>query len=151
MDHIINDDDFQKKLVEIADQLHLSLDEVREDAEKYIKELYTTQTPLIDAMVVEASQYILGRAYDKTIDVNPNEMKALAELMRRHSVAFVMTHKTYIDMMVLGLVLARHGLPIPHIFAGINMAFLGVGDIGRKAGVIFISRSSRTMSFIRRR
>ena len=37
--------------------------------------------------------------------------------------------------------LARHGLPIPHIFAGINMAFLGVGDIGRKAGVIFIRRS----------
>ncbi len=141
MDHIINDEDFQKKLVEIADQLHLSIEEVREDAEKYIKELYTTQTPLIDAMVVETSQYILGRAYDKTIDVNPNEMKALAKLMRSHSVAFVMTHKTYIDMMVLGLVLARHGLPVPHIFAGINMAFLGVGDIGRKAGVIFIRRS----------
>jgi len=141
MDQIVNDNDFQKKLVEIADQFHLPIEEVRDDAVKYIKELYTTQTPLVDAMVVEASQYILGRAYDKTIDVNPNEMKALAKLMRHHSVAFVMTHKTYIDMMVLGLVLARHGLPVPHIFAGINMAFLGVGDIGRKAGVIFIRRS----------
>ncbi len=141
MEAIMNDNDFQLKLGAIAEQLHQSIDEVREEAEKYLKELYTTQTPLVDALVVEASQYIVGRAYDKTIDVNPVEMKALAKLMRHHPVAFVMTHKTYIDMMVLGLVLARHGLPVPHIFAGINMAFLGVGDVGRKAGVIFIRRS----------
>lgn len=141
MDHLLEDQGFQKKLMELSERLNITLDQARADAERYLKELYTTQSPMMDALAVEGSQYILGRAYDKTIDVNPDEMKALSKLMRRNSVAFVMTHKTYIDMMVLGCVLARHGLPVPHIFAGINMAFLGVGEIGRKAGVIFIRRS----------
>ena len=141
MEHLLSDQGFQKKLMELSEKLNISLDEAREDAERYLKELYTSQSPMMDALAVEGSQYILGRAYNKTIDVNPDEMKNLSRLMRRHSVAFVMTHKTYIDMMVLGVVLARHGLPVPHIFAGINMAFMGVGDIGRKAGVIFIRRS----------
>ena len=46
-------------------------------------------------------------------------------------------------MMVLGLVLARHGLPIPYIFAGINMDFMGLGQLGRQSGVIFIRRDIR--------
>lgn len=141
MNHVFEDSGYQKKLSDIAAKNNQSIDEVRGEAKQYLKELYTTQTPLVDAVSVELSQFVLSRAYDKTIDVNPTEMKALSKLMRRHSVAFVMTHKTYIDMMVLGLVLARHGLPVPHIFAGINMAFLGVGDLGRKAGVIFIRRA----------
>ncbi|MEZ4955652.1 MAG: hypothetical protein R2825_18980 [Saprospiraceae bacterium] len=49
-----------------------------------------------------------------------------------------MTHKTYVDMFVLALVLARHGLPIPYTFAGINMDFMGLGQLGRQSGVIFI-------------
>ncbi|MEO1434688.1 MAG: HAD-IB family hydrolase, partial [Bacteroidota bacterium] len=77
----------------------------------------------------------------KTIDVNPDEIKELAKLMRRYPVAYVMTHKTYIDMMVLQIVLNQHGMPTPHIFAGINMSFMGLGELGRNTGLIFIRRS----------
>ncbi len=92
-------------------------------------------------MAVQGAQYILSRGYNRTIDVNPTEIKQLAKLVRRHPVAFVMTHKTYIDMLVLGVVLARHGLPLPYTFAGINMDFLGLGQFGRQSGAIFIRRS----------
>ena len=141
MDHLLQNKAFQKTLSTIADEQNILLDEALEKAEKYLKELCATRSPMVEALSIEATNYILGRGYDKSIDVNADEMKTLSKLMRRHSVAFVMTHKTYIDMMVLGLVLARHGLPIPHIFAGLNMAFMGLGEIGRKAGVIFIRRS----------
>ena len=141
MDQILHNKRFQETLQSIAADQNLTLSDVQEKAERYLKELYASRSPMIEALSIEATNYILSRGYDKSIDVNADEMKALSKLVRRHSVAFVMTHKTYIDMMVLGLVLARHGLPIPHIFAGLNMAFLGVGDIGRKAGVIFIRRS----------
>jgi putative phosphoserine phosphatase/1-acylglycerol-3-phosphate O-acyltransferase len=117
------------------------LDQVTKEAESYLKELYTEQNPLVHSMAVQASQYILSRGYDRTIDTNTEEVKELSKIMRRHPVAFVMTHKTYIDMFVLAIALARHGLPIPHIFAGINMSFFGLGDMGRKSGAIFIRRS----------
>jgi len=44
-------------------------------------------------------------------------------------------------MFVLSVVLARHGLPMPYTFAGSNMSFMGLAQLGRQIGVIFIRRS----------
>lgn len=141
MDSLLKDRKFQAALADIANQTKSSLDEVNAKAVNYWQELYTEHKPLAQLLGVQGAQYILSRAYDKTIDVDPRQIRALTKLKRHHPVAFVMTHKTYIDMMVLGLVLLRHGLPLPYTFAGINMAFPGLGQFGRQAGVIFIRRS----------
>ncbi len=141
IEYILNDTEYQKILAESAEERGLSLEEVLEEARTYLKELWTEHNPLADSMMLELINFTLSRGYDKTIDVDPDEMKALGKLMRRNSVAFVMTHKTYIDMWALTLVLARHGLPLPLIFAGINLSFFGAGHLGRKAGAIFIRRS----------
>jgi len=141
MDKILNDPKYQNLLETYSSKYGEKLDQVKSDAETYLKELYTTQQPILLEIATQISEYILNRGYDRTIDTDPEEIKSLAKIMRRHPVAFVMTHKTYIDMMVLGVALARHGLPIPYIFSGINMSFVGLGEIGRKSGVIFIRRS----------
>ena len=90
----------------------------------------------------------MALAYEETIDVNPEEIKKLSKIMRHNSVAFVMTHKTYIDMFVLGIALLRHGLPWPMIFAGANLSFPGLAQLGRKIGLIFIRRSFKDLSLI---
>jgi len=141
MDEILNDPQFIKLLQAHAGKFGEDLERVKSESESYLNELYTTQNPMLLAVATQLSEYILSRGYDRTIDTDSEEIKALAKVMRRHPVAFVMTHKTYIDMMVLGVALARHGLPIPYIFSGINMSFFGLGEIGRKSGVIFIRRS----------
>ena len=133
-------DAFVAKLAQHAEQTSENLAAIQAEADGYLHELYTEHKPIANVIGIQLSQFVLGRAYDRTIDVDPQQVKEVAKLVRRHPVAFVMTHKTYIDMMVLGLVLARHGLPIPYIFAGINMDFLGVGQLGRQSGVIFIRR-----------
>lgn len=141
MEKILNDPNYQKLLEAYSNKYGEKLDQVKSESETYLKELYTTQQPILLEIATQISEYILNRGYDRTIDTDPEEVKALAKIMRRHPVAFVMTHKTYIDMMVLGVALARHGLPIPYIFSGINMSFFGLGEIGKKSGVIFIRRS----------
>ncbi len=141
MEKLLKDSRFQETLAQIAVKTNESLETVNEKAFKYWNELYTVHQPMMNILGTQMAQYILERGYDKTIDVNPVQLKALTKLARRHPIAFVMTHKTYIDMFVLGVVLARHGLPIPYIFAGINMDFLGLGQMGRHTGVIFIRRS----------
>ncbi len=130
-----------KQLKGYAQKEKLSIDEVKKEAEKYLKELYTVKHPLTHALALQGAEYVVFRAYEELIDVRHEELKNLAKILRRNSVAFVMTHKTYIDMFVLAIVLAQYGLPVPHVFAGINMAFWGLGDLGRKAGAIFIRRS----------
>lgn len=141
MENILRDSKFQKKLVLIAEKNGESFEETYAKATEYMKELYTQHSPVANVMGMEFSQYILSRGYKKSIDVHPTEIKKLSKIARNHPIAFVMTHKTYIDMMVLAVVLTRHGIPLPFTFAGINMAFMGLNQLGRQNGVIFIRRS----------
>lgn len=141
MESIIEDPKFQKKLIDIAVELGKPFNEVHQEAVACLKELNTIHQPLANVMGLQVSQYILSRGYKKTIDVNPAEIKALTKLARRHPIAFVMTHKTYLDMFVLAVTLGRHGIPLPYTFAGINMDFMGFGQLARQNGVIFIRRS----------
>ena len=143
MENIVNNPKFQETLEAIAKKQGVSVVQISEQAKEYLKELQTKHEPIADLIAVQLMQYVLSRGYDKTIDVNPLEIKRLAKTVRRHPVAYVMTHKTYIDMFVLALVLFRHGLPLPYIFAGINMAFFGLGQFGRQTGAIFIRRDIR--------
>lgn len=133
--------DFQKTLASLVPQTGDSLQAVHKQAEEYLTELYSEHQPLSNVVMMEAAQYILSRGYDKTIDVKSEDMKKLTKLMRTNSVAFVLTHKSYVDLLVLSLVLARHGLPLPFMFAGINLDLYGIGKFARKAGVIYIRRS----------
>lgn len=141
MQDILNDATFQQTLAQLAEQSGENLTDIQKEATGYLKELYTEQQPVANMVTMEAVEYFLSRAYDKNIDVDPAEMRQIARMVRKHPIAFVMTHKTYIDMVVLGLVLARHGLPIPYIFAGINLRFTGLAQIGQQNGLIFIRRS----------
>ncbi len=133
--------DFQKTLASLVPLTGDSLQTVHKQAEDYLAELYAEHQPLSNALMMEAAQYILSRGYDKTIDVNPDEMQKLTKLMRTNSIAFVLTHKSYVDLLVLSVVLARHGLPLPFMFAGINLDLYAIGKFARKSGVIYIRRS----------
>jgi len=146
MQHLLDDPKFEETLRQIAVEKDQSFDQAKNEAAEYLRELFTEHKPVVNALMLQLTQYTLSRAYDDIIDINPEEVKELSKLMRRHPVAFVMTHKTYIDMMVLAAVLSRHGLPLPYTFAGINMGFMGLGEVGRKSGVIFIRRSFKDNS-----
>ncbi len=140
MEKIINDSKFQLALKEIAEQEGRSFSEVQKDGAACMEELYTQQHPVANMLSGQAIQYILSRAYENKIDIDPKGIKTLMKLIRKHPVAFIMTHKTYLDTMVLMITLARYGMPTPYIFGGDNMAFLGMKQIGKQVGLIFIRR-----------
>ena len=141
MDSIVNDPKFQKSLEAVAKEHKLDLAEVKAEASSYIKELHAQQHPITKMISVKGFDYMLSRAYNEKIDVDPKGIKKLMRLMRMHSVAFIMTHKTYLDTLVLISTLARFGMPVPYSFGGINLAFPGLKQIGNSAGIIFIRRS----------
>lgn len=141
MESIINESGFQESLKQIAEEKKVSLEEVNQEAAIYIKELHAQQHPLAKMASIRGFDYILSRAYNQKIDVDPKGIKKLMQLMRMHSVAFIMTHKTYLDTVVLISTLARFGMPVPYSFGGINMAFPGLKQAGNSAGIIFIRRS----------
>ncbi|WP_052158357.1 HAD-IB family hydrolase [Lacinutrix jangbogonensis] len=141
MDHIIAHHKFQETLKQIAIEQDLELEDVKKQGANCIKELYSQQHPIAKLMSVKSFDYILSRAYNDKIDVDPKGIKKLMKLMQKNSVAFIMTHKTYLDTLVLISTLARYGMPIPYSFGGSNLAFPGMKQLGNNAGLIFIRRS----------
>ena len=141
MDHIIEHHKFQEALKQIAIEQDMDLDDVKKQGAKCIKELYAQQHPIAKLLSVKSFEYILSRAYSDKIDVDPKGIKKLMKLMQQNSVAFIMTHKTYLDTLVLISTLANYGMPIPYSFGGSNLAFPGLKQLGTNAGIIFIRRS----------
>jgi putative phosphoserine phosphatase/1-acylglycerol-3-phosphate O-acyltransferase len=119
----------------------MDLDDVKKQGEKCIKELHAQQHPMTKLVSVKSFDFILSRAYSDKIDIDPKGIKKLMKLMQQNSVAFIMTHKTYLDTLVLISTLARYGMPIPYSFGGSNLAFPGLKQLGKNAGLIFIRRS----------
>jgi glycerol-3-phosphate O-acyltransferase len=62
--------------------------------------------------------------------------------MERHPGIFLWSHRSNLDTLVLSAAMQELGLPPAHLFAGINMAFGPMGALMRRAGVIFIRRST---------
>jgi putative phosphoserine phosphatase/1-acylglycerol-3-phosphate O-acyltransferase len=141
MDHIIEHHTFQDTLKDIAIAQDMDLDDVKKQGEKCIKELHAQQHPMTKLVSVKSFDFILSRAYSDKIDIDPKGIKKLMKLMQQNSVAFIMTHKTYLDTLVLISTLARYGMPIPYSFGGSNLAFPGLKQLGKNAGLIFIRRS----------
>ncbi len=141
MERIIKHPKFQENLEHVAQEINRPFEEIEKEAKKYLKELYTERKDFSSLFTVQGSQYLLSWAYEHKIDVVPEEIKGIMKLIRRHPVAFLMTHKTYIDTLVLIVTLARYGMPIPYMFGGINMAFTGLKQLGKQVGMIYIRRN----------
>jgi putative phosphoserine phosphatase / 1-acylglycerol-3-phosphate O-acyltransferase len=139
--NIISHPKFQEKLASIATQEAMDIAEVQKKGAEYIQELYSQQHPIANMLSVKGFQFMMSKAYNNKIDIDRQEIKKLMKLMRQNSVAFILTHKTYLDTVVLVTTLARYGMPIPYTFGGINLAFPGFKQLGKNSGLIFIRRS----------
>lgn len=141
IEKIINQQKFQDELKGIALQRKQSLEEVQKEAELCITEMYAEQNPIANMATLKGFEYMLSKAYEDKIDVDRQEIKKLMKLMRKNSVAFILTHKTYLDTVVLVTTLHRYGMPLPYFFGGINLAMPGVKQLGKSSGLIFLRRS----------
>ncbi len=96
---------------------------------------------LIDIMPT-LGRLIFQRGFDPQIDYDEGQVERLRAALERHPCIFLWSHRSNLDNLVLTAAMQEQGLPPAHLFAGINMAFGPMGAILRRAGVIFIRRST---------
>jgi glycerol-3-phosphate O-acyltransferase len=96
---------------------------------------------LIDVMPV-IGRLIFQRGFDPQIDYDDTQVERLRAAMQRQPGILLWSHRSNLDTLVLAAALQEKGLPPAHLFAGVNMAFGPMGAIMRRAGVIFIRRST---------
>mgnify|MGYP000440970008 CR=1 FL=1 len=107
-----------------------------------LEELRTGHNPF----AIEGMLRFFRAAYEKaygTVDVKPEELARLHDVFARYPALILPAHKANVDAPVVNTVLADHGLPLPSLFAGINMSFWPMGPIMKRAGYIFLRRDIR--------
>lgn len=131
---------FRRKTSELAEKLDRPVDEVREEAADRLGELATVQSPV----AIDAFRAALSPMHTPAWDVQVDEdsVEGLHELNRTKPLVFLPTHRSYADPLVLAEVLRGLGLPRNTMLGGNNMAFWPLGTLGKRAGVVFIRRTS---------
>lgn len=83
----------------------------------------------------------LSRSY--TVDASTANLSQIRALGLKHSLVFLPNHRSYLDPLVLRRVLSKHGFPPDYILGGMNLAMWPASEIAKRAGLIFIRRSTR--------
>jgi glycerol-3-phosphate O-acyltransferase len=74
------------------------------------------------------------------VDVPEEDLERIRSAMRKGTAVLVPCHKSHLDYVLLSWVMLRHGLIVPHIVAGINLAIWPISIILRGSGAFFVQR-----------
>jgi glycerol-3-phosphate O-acyltransferase len=131
---------FKERVAELADYLDRPEAEVAQEAQSYLHEMVASHSRLaIDAW--EQFGRFLSRAY--SIEVDDRALEEVRRLSERYPLAFLPSHRSYLDPLVLRSTLHRSGLAPNHILGGLNVGFWPIGPWARRSGMVFIRRSVR--------
>ncbi|MEM9704587.1 MAG: 1-acyl-sn-glycerol-3-phosphate acyltransferase [Pseudomonadota bacterium] len=135
--------EFQERLAELASSSGRSIEDVQSEARSCMRELI----PRVNPFYVELSNVIWRTArrlgYEEDIVLDADAVEKLRQKACTTPLALVFTHKSHVDGVAVINATHDHGFPLVHIIGGNNMAFFGVGHIMRRAGAIFIRRSTK--------
>ena len=139
---ILRDPDFLTQLQEAASVTGKSIEDAQKYAAKCLHEVEATPRDSWLRPAARMARFIYTRSYEKQLDVNLEAVERLRELYKDHLILFLWSHKSHMDSFVFLLSLLENGFrPLPLIFAGINMNFLGFGSLARRVGAIFLRRT----------
>ena len=127
-------------VAELVERTGRSPDDVRAEADKCLAELSSQ----IDQQATRAWDRMgrwLTRSY--IVDADVSGIAELRELGHKHSLVFLPNHRSYLDPLVLRSALSGHGFTPNYVLGGINLALWPLSELGRRAGLIFIRRSTR--------
>jgi glycerol-3-phosphate O-acyltransferase len=131
------------RVQEVAGATNRSVHDVTTELDADLREMVATHGGPAGDVFLHIARLFDRAAYRGRIRVDPEQVRALHDLNRRYPIAFLPSHRSYIDPVVLASVLQRAGLPPTYKLGGINVAFWPMGPLGRRAGLIFIRRSFR--------
>ncbi len=110
-------------------------------AEEMLGEMATGWSRLAADLVPAIGRKTFNRGFDEEIDMIPAEIDRLRATTAADPTIFLWSHRSNMDNPTFTITLHEQGIPLPHTFAGINMAFGPIPMIYRRAGAVFIRRN----------
>jgi glycerol-3-phosphate O-acyltransferase len=112
------------------------------EAEKDLREIASRYDPRFVQLLRPLLAAIFRRLYT-SVEVDEEGLARVKRAAGEAPIVLCPSHKSYVDFLVLPLVLYEHGMTPPHVAAGINLAFWPFDKIARRGGAFFIRRKVR--------
>ncbi|MEZ5501124.1 MAG: 1-acyl-sn-glycerol-3-phosphate acyltransferase [Halioglobus sp.] len=139
---ILRDPTFLAELQAAASAAGKTPEQAQAYARKCLTEIEATPQDAWLRPMSRLARFIYTRSYETELDINMDKLEELRALSRDHLLLFLWSHKSHMDSFVFLLSLYQNDFrPLPLIFAGINMNFLGFGALARRVGAIFLRRT----------
>lgn len=143
---LLSSDALDERLRRLAEDAARPVDEVRAEAAGYLREMAATHEQRPGDAWQRFSDWAL-RAYDVYVD--DDSIARLRAIDRRTSLAFLFSHRSYLDGVVLPSVLKSRGFAPTFGFAGANLNFFPLGGWASRTGLIFIRRDTKDVPVYR--
>jgi glycerol-3-phosphate O-acyltransferase len=131
--------EFRREVAALAARLELTEPEVMERAHADLDGLVASMSPIAVDLLSGALRPLHARAWQ--VQADTVGLDRLRELNRQHALVFLPSHRSYADSLLLADVLARHDFPRNHVLGGDNLSFWPIGQLAKRAGIVFIRRS----------
>jgi glycerol-3-phosphate O-acyltransferase len=142
-DEILARPEVRSRIAGLAEAAGRPAGEVLAELDADLREMVATHGGPAGDVFLHIARIFDRTAYRGRVRVDPAQVARLQDLNRRYPMAFLPSHRSYIDPVVLASVLQRATIPPTYKLGGINVAFWPMGPMGRRAGLIFIRRSFR--------
>lgn len=111
-------------------------------AKYYLKEIAASPSAFFIDLSANVISWVIRQGYGE-MAYDREQVADINSLGREWPLAFLPSHRSNLDRLVLQLVKWENDLPPNHTAGGINMNFFPVGPWVRRTGVFFIRRSFR--------
>lgn len=136
---ILRSEAFRQQAGEVARRLGLSVQAVMDEVAVDLREMAATHNQRVIDRWTRLGQWML-RGYDLLID--EEGLAKLRALDDRHSLVFLIAHRSYLDEWVVPPALMRFGIRAPYGVAGANLNFFPLGTVARRTGIVHIRRAT---------
>lgn len=138
---LLTDPSYNQAITTLAKETGADNEALLKEASKYMDEMVSTPNTFWLDVNASFNDFCLGLGYEDKIVYDQAAVEEMRGTVRDHPSLLLWTHKTYLDGMVVPKVMYENDFPMPHMFGGANMNFLGLGYLLHRAGAIFIKRS----------
>jgi glycerol-3-phosphate O-acyltransferase len=139
---LLESPEFLQELKLLAEASGTDIEKASKYSRKCLREIAATPTDSAFRPAARLARFIYKRSYEAELDINREALEELRELSKDNLLLFLWSHKSHMDSFVFLLSLYDNDYrPLPLVFAGANMNFLGFGALARRVGAIFLRRS----------
>ncbi|MGQ0466983.1 MAG: 1-acyl-sn-glycerol-3-phosphate acyltransferase [Sporichthyaceae bacterium] len=136
---LLHSPQFHESVADLADRTGVARATVRAEVEAALGELAAVHEERVGEFWDGIGDWLV-RGYDILID--EDGLAELRRLDRKHSLVFLISHRSYLDEFVLPPALKRGRLSPLFGIAGGNLDFFPLGTLARRNGIVHVRRST---------